>query len=106
VIIVYAILAFLGAVLPMYFNIEYMAAGLSMSEFMVAAFANPASSSFAMDLLIGCTAFVAWMITEARKLGMRRWWVYIVLTFLIAFAFAFPFFLFMRERHLRARKGG
>jgi hypothetical protein len=106
VIIVYAILAVLGAVLPMYFNVAYMAAGFSMSTFMDAAFANPAASSFSADLLIGCAAFLAWMITEARKLGMKHWWVYIALTFLIAFAFACPFFLFMRERHLRARKGG
>ena len=38
----------------------------------------------------------------ARRLGMRRWWFYVVTTFLVSFAFACPLFLFMREARLRA----
>ena len=30
----------------------------------------------------------------------RHWWIYIALTFGVAFAFACPLFLFMRERRL------
>jgi hypothetical protein len=37
---------------------------------------------------------------EARRLGMRHWWVWPVLTFGIAFAFAFPLFLYFRDRRI------
>jgi hypothetical protein len=35
---------------------------------------------------------------------MKHAWAYVVLTFGVAFAFAAPLFLFMRERHLAARR--
>ena len=40
------------------------------------------------------------MIMEGRKLGMKRVWLYIVLSGVTAFAFTFPLFLAMRERKL------
>ena len=45
-------------------------------------------------------AFLVWLFAESRRLEMPRPWVYVVLTFGIAFAFAFPLFLLMRERRL------
>jgi hypothetical protein len=40
------------------------------------------------------------MITEAKRLGMKRVWLYIVLSGVTAMAFTFPLFLAMRERKL------
>ena len=37
------------------------------------------------------------MIFEARKLGMKRVWLYIVLSGVTAFAFTFPLLLAIRE---------
>jgi hypothetical protein len=37
---------------------------------------------------------------------MHRWWLYVVLSFSVAFAFAFPLFLFMRERRLQELERG
>lgn len=70
-------------------------------EFFESGFVNPGAAFLTVDAIIGGTAFLCWMIPEARKLGMRHWWVYIVLTFGVAFAVSFPFFLFMRERKLQ-----
>jgi len=42
------------------------------------------------------------MVVEARRLKMRNWWAYILLTFLIAFAFACPLFLMLRELKLQS----
>jgi uncharacterized membrane protein len=37
---------------------------------------------------------------EAKRLGMKRVWLYIVVSGVTAFAFTFPLFLAMRERKL------
>jgi len=42
------------------------------------------------------------MIFEARKLGMKRVWIYILLSGVTAFAFTLPLFLAMREKKLAA----
>jgi hypothetical protein len=102
---VYAVLAVLGAVLPWIFNLQLAAAGgMSFSGFLGGVFANPASSSIGVDILVGATAFNVWMVREARRLGMKHVWVYIAVTFLVAFACACPLFLLMRERRLREMK--
>ena len=53
-----------------------------------------------LDILIVAIAGSAFMIFEARKLGMKRVWIYILLSGLTAFAFTFPLFLAMRERKI------
>ncbi len=101
--IVYAGLSLLGLTIPWYFNLQFMQGDEGVvSGFLAAGFANPASSSMTVDLLIACTVFVVWMLREARRLGMRHAWLYFVLTFAVAFAFSYPLFLFMRERRMRA----
>jgi len=55
-----------------------------------------------LDILIVAIAGSAFMIFEARKLGMKRVWLYVLLSGVTAFAFTFPLFLAMRERKLAA----
>jgi len=101
--IVYAALAAAGLVATWYFNLRFMeesGGSFGALEFVRAGYANAASSSLANDLLVGVAAFLVWSFAEARRLAMRRWWVYVVLTFGVAFAFAFPLFLFFREGRL------
>lgn len=52
------------------------------------------------DLTIVAIASVILMFAEAKRLGMKRVWLYIVLSGVTAMAFTFPLFLAMRERHL------
>lgn len=66
---------------------------------------GPAVSSITVDLLIAAIAGCVFIIVEARRLGMRRAWLYIVLSGVAAFAFTFPLFLAMRQRRLTARAG-
>jgi len=61
---------------------------------------GPAVSSITVDLLVVAIAGSVFIIVEARRLGMRRGWLYVVLSGLTAFAFMFPLFLAMRQRHL------
>ena len=63
---------------------------------------GPAVSSITVDLLVVAVAGCVFIVVEARRLGMRRAWLYIVLSGLTAFAFTFPLFLAMRQRRLTA----
>ena len=96
----YAIFTVLGAIAPWTFNLQHFNAGGTMIDFFTMGFVNPVAGSLTTDLLIGGTAFITWMVVEARRRGMKNWWIYLVVMFTIAFACACPLFLWMRERHL------
>jgi apolipoprotein N-acyltransferase len=61
---------------------------------------GPAVGSIGVDLLVVAIAGCVFIVAEARRLGMRRAWLYIVLSGVTAFAFTFPLFLAMRQRRL------
>jgi Terpene cyclase DEP1 len=105
--IFYGAFAAAGAIVPWYFNIKYMQESgelLTPQAWLAGGFINPLTASITTDFVIGTTPVLVWMVVEARRLGMRHWWFYIVTTFLVAFAFACPLFLFMREAHVRVSR--
>ena len=61
---------------------------------------GPAVSSLTVDLLVVAVAGSILIVIESRRLGMKRAWLYVVLSGITAFAFTFPLFLAMRERKL------
>ena len=67
---------------------------------------GPAVSSLTIDLLVVAIAGCVFIIVEARRLGMKRAWLYVVLSGITAFAFTFPLFLAMRQRRLTERAAG
>ena len=64
---------------------------------------GPAVSSLTIDLLVVAIAGCVFIIVEARRLGMKRAWLYVVLSGITAFAFTFPLFIAMRQRRLTER---
>ena len=66
-------------------------------------FANPASSSAAVDLLGVFGVSGIFMVVEGRRVGMKAPWIYPLLALPSALAFTFPLFLLVRERHLHPR---
>ena len=102
--IVYGILAVAGLVTTWYFNLQYFEAypgTFDFRHFLAQGFVNAAASSITMDLSVAFYTFVVFLFLEARRIGMRHAWAYLVLGFFVAFACAFPLFLLMCERHLR-----
>jgi len=93
------ILAAVGLITAWVFN---GIASVRGENYLEAWFSSPADWVLSLDLLIVAVAGSAFMIVEARKLGMKRVWLYIVLSGITAFAFTFPLFLAMRERKLQA----
>jgi hypothetical protein len=66
---------------------------------------GPAVGSLGVDLLVLAIAGARFIVVEARRVGMRRAWLYIALSLVTAFAFTFPLFLAMRERRLSTPTG-
>lgn len=98
----YLTLSTIGLIATWYFNIRHINehGGFSVSQFVAEARANPAAISIFNDLSVVALTFFVWSYSESKRLKMRYWPVYTVLTFVVALAFTFPLFLFMRERKL------
>lgn len=101
---VYAGIAVCALVVTWFFNFRFMqetGGGFALGAFVAGGYANSAASSLTSDLAFGSTAFLIWMVGEARRLRMRHSWIYVVLLLFVAFGCACPIFLLMRERRLR-----
>lgn len=100
--ILYAILAVLGCVVPMYFNVQYMSAGGNLlADFFTKPFENPLTASVLVDLLIAFAAFNVWLFSEKRSVSTGAFWGTVFVAWVIAFASGLPLFLMLRERQLR-----
>jgi hypothetical protein len=99
----YLCLALLGLIGPWYFNISFMLDTgfvFDIVKFIRQGFVNDASSSLLIDVFVAAVVFCIWVIHETNRLKMTNGWIYIVLTWTVAFAFALPLFLYVREYYL------
>ena len=95
---VYVSLAVIGLLGTAWFNVQ----GFRQSQGNVlgAWFANPATSSLSIDLLVTARAASIFMVLEGRRVGVRWYWLYVLAAFVTAVGFTFPLFLAARERRL------
>lgn len=88
-----------------YFNVQYVAAypaEASWGHFTRLLFANPASSSGGQDLIItNVVLFPLWTTIDGSRRGMRRSWIYFVISLFTSFGFAMGLFLAAQERQVR-----
>jgi hypothetical protein len=61
---------------------------------------NPAATFTVIDLLVVAVVGLVFMVVEARRIGLRHVWIYVVLTFAVAISVALPAFLIARQIHL------
>ena len=102
--VVYLLLALAGLIGTWWFNVRAILDSRDYLGDLVTS--GPAVSSITVDLLVAAVAGSVFIIVEARRLGMRFGWLYVVGAGLTAFAFTFPLFLAMRQRHLNMREAG
>jgi hypothetical protein len=106
---IYLALAIFGLAITWYYNLQFMAesgGSFDVTEFIAAGATNAAAQSLSWDLAIACITGLTWIYFESKRMGLRFFWVYIILAFGLAFAFAFPLFLFVRQGKLeRLQKG-
>lgn len=93
----YLIVSIMGLVTAWVFN---GIASIQGQDYLQAWFGQEVDWVLSLDILIVAIAGSAFMVMEARKLGIKRVWLYIVLSGVTAFAFTFPLFLAVRERKL------
>ena len=65
---------------------------------------NPASRSISIDVSWIVASASLLMVTEARRIGMRLPWIYVILSFAIAVSVMVPLFLLSREFRLASDK--
>lgn len=94
---IYLVLSIIGLVTAWVFN---ALAVLNNQDYMGAWFGTAVDWVLSGDFTIVAIAVVVFMISEARRLKMKRVWLYILLSGVTAMAFTFPLFMAMRERHL------
>ncbi|GAB2518800.1 DUF2834 domain-containing protein [Nocardia heshunensis] len=85
--------------------ITQISRGGSMADAGRDLFATPASTFSTVDLLTVAVVALVFMVVESRRLGMRRLWLYVVLTFAVAISVAFPLFLVERQVRVARRRG-
>jgi hypothetical protein len=98
--LVYGVVALAALVSTQIELVRHFRHGGDLGSFLTDPFVNPASSFLAIDIIAVATAAIAFMIFETRRLGLKRLWLYVALTFLLAISVSFPLFLIERERHL------
>ncbi len=104
--IAYGLIALLALVGTWGNNVAYLSLGFveANTKFWQETLANPASRSITVDLFFLGLAMFVWMVLEARRLGMRGVWLYLLFGMLVAISVTVPIFLINRERALAARE--
>ena len=97
--IFFLVISIIGLITAWIFN---GVASVTGQDYLNAWFGSAVDWVLSVDLLIVAIAGSALMIFEAQRLGMKRVWLYILLSGVTALAFTFPLFLAMRERKLAA----
>ena len=97
----YAAAALTGLVLTWYFNLRYSSSAGYVADW----FANDASSSVAVDLIVVAVVASVFMLTESCRvgIGLPVTLVFVLAGFLVAMACAFPLFLLLRERRVTSQ---
>jgi hypothetical protein len=115
----YGPLAVAGLLLPGYFTFRFSIdtltawGGVSLlnllmlsPQFYAEAARSIVASQLLCDIVISTLVFFIWAYGEARRLGMRHFWIYPLLTYTIAFSLALPLFMWVRAYHLEDSRHG
>ena len=94
---IYFTIAALGLITAWWFNAM---AVFQEADYLRAWFGSYVDWVLSLDLLIVGAGVITLMLVEAKRLGMKRVWIYFLLSGFTAMAFTFPLFMAFRERKL------
>ena len=101
----YYALAVTSVCIGWYFNQRYVftyPAEASWIHFIKMLFDNPAGGSGAQDLIItNAILFPLWTMIDGPRRGLRRTWIYFVMSLFTSFGFAMGMYLAAQERQVR-----
>ena len=100
---VYLVVAAVGAVIAWsFFGPYFLAHGPDIPGFVGSLFVNGAAGGFAADLLMSIGLFWVWSFLDARRHGVRHWWIVLPTASFVGLILAMPLYFYLRERHLSA----
>jgi len=97
---VYAVIALVALVATWSQNIAFLRGGGTFLSFWEATKANAATRSITVDIALFFLAAAFLMVIEARRVGVKYVWAYILGGLLVAISVTFPLFLLARELRL------
>ncbi len=94
-----ACMAVAGLAIPWYFNIAFVLDGGSFAPapFLAAVSANKLTAGITWDVYLAATAFSVWLLDDAADSGVRRPWIFVLMTFAVGLAFTLPLYLAFRK---------
>lgn len=98
---IYLFLSISGLITAWIFN---ALAVFDQADYLASWFGSAVDWVLSLDLLIVILATVAFMLAEAKRLGMKNVWLYFLASGITAAAFTFPLFMFFRERKILKNK--
>lgn len=102
----YIVLSIVALFATWSFNLQFFAQpdNGGLVGFVRGGYANPAAASLTNDLFLLGAACTVFMLIEARRLGIRWVWVYVILSFAVAISVMFPLFMVARQLRLEATR--
>ncbi|WP_308170411.1 DUF2834 domain-containing protein [[Mycobacterium] fortunisiensis] len=102
---VYAVVAVIALVATWWNNIAFFRTeSTSIVDLFRSGYVNYGSSSLSNDLILLALAAFVFMIVEARRIGVPKVWIYLVLSAVVAVSVAFPLYLIRRQMVLARRR--
>ncbi len=96
----YLVAAIIGAIAPYATYFGYLGSVPGASGALSLAWGNPIAAATLVDFSISCLVFWPFLFVEAKRLGIKHAWFFVVTNVIIGLSFALPAFLYMRERAL------
>ncbi|MBC87048.1 MAG: hypothetical protein CL677_07690 [Bdellovibrionaceae bacterium] len=94
------VLAAAGIVLPFWKLVPWVIDnGLDIPLLVNELFSTQIGAFFGLDVIVSAIVLVLFIITDARRMGMEKYWVAIVCTFTVGVSFGLPIYLLMREKY-------
>ena len=104
---VYLLLCVVGTVLPYAQFLPFLQAhGLDPGLFLSQLFASPVSGFFGVDVMVSAVVLWVFVLSEGRRLGIRRLWAPLAASLVVGVSLGLPLFLYLRARRLETAAGG
>lgn len=98
----YLVLAILGLFLTYGLGAAFVVLhGWNFDLFVSRSIGNTAAASAIADVTLATFAFWIFVYRESKRLGMKRWWVYVLSTFVFGLVTPLGVYLFVRDEHLK-----
>ena len=94
----YLVLAILGTLVPwLFFGGFFSRNGLDIPLFAQSLFVNGAAGGFSADVLLSIVVFWLWSFGDAKRRGIKSWWLVLPASCFVGLSLALPLYLYFRE---------